>query len=81
MSTPSPKPIERIAVLKYMGDGLLNRLYYLKGIMISKRKPACLVDTETIKVRVKLEKKFPQLPETQKVSCTRLFMYFIQPWP
>ena len=69
----APRTIERMKVLKDMGDGLLSRLYYLKGIYISKRKPACLTDAEMLKVRGKLEKKFPLQPETQKIPGWDLF--------
>lgn len=61
------RTVDQMKILKDMGDGLLNRLYHLKGIIISKKKPSCLTDAETAKIRIKIEKKFPSLPETQKV--------------
>lgn len=61
------KTIEHMKILTDMGNGLLARLYHFKGVIISKKKPACLSDAEITKVRIKVEKKFPQLPETQKV--------------
>lgn len=64
------KTIEHMKILTDMGNGLLARLYYFKGVIISKRKPACLSDVDTGKIRLKLEKKFPQLPDTQKVHLT-----------
>ena len=61
------KTMEQMKILQDMGNGLLNRLYFLKGNMIAKRKPGCLTDADTSKVRVKIEKKFPSMPEAQKV--------------
>jgi len=66
MSTAA-KTVDHMKILKDMGDGLLNRLYHLKGALLSKSKPSCLVDSDTAKIRIKIEKKFPLLPETQKV--------------
>lgn len=50
-----------------MGNGLANRLYYFKGTTIAKRKPQCLTDPEIAKLRAKIEKKFPTMPDPQKV--------------
>lgn len=69
MSTAA-KTVDHMKILKDMGDGLLNRLYHFKGALLSKSKPSCLIDADTAKIRIKVEKKFPVLPETQKVSIS-----------
>ena len=55
-------------VLNDMAKVLLNRLYYLKSGIIAKKQVTCLLDADIAKIRLKLEKKFPALPDTQKVS-------------
>lgn len=64
----SAKSIEHMIVLNDMAKGLLNRLYYLKSGIIAKKQVTCLLDADIAKLRLKLEKKFPALPDTQKVS-------------
>jgi hypothetical protein len=61
------KTVEHMKILHDMGNGLLNRLYYIKVAFISKRKPQCLADPEWSKLRARMEKKFPGAPEAQKV--------------
>lgn len=57
-------------ILKDMGDGLLNRLYLVKGTLISTDKSKLLTDPELLVIRTKLEKKFPVAIEFNKVSVS-----------
>jgi hypothetical protein len=66
MSTTT-KSVEEMRILKDMGDGLLSRIYYAKGILMSNEKSKFLSDVDLTIVRSKIEKKFPLAPELNKV--------------
>ena len=59
---------EEMRLLKDMADGLLNRMYFVKGQLLSNEKSRYLVDAEILLIRGKIEKKFPLAVEYNKVS-------------
>lgn len=64
----STKSAEEMRILKDMGDGLLNRMYFVKGQLLSSEKSKFLTDAELLLIRGKIEKKFPLAVEYSKVS-------------
>ncbi|KAJ1433643.1 hypothetical protein B484DRAFT_429491, partial [Ochromonadaceae sp. CCMP2298] len=62
------RAVEQLTMLVGMGPGLLNRLYLLKSDAVAKNKAPCLSDADVGRVRGKLEKYFPALPDTLKLQ-------------
>lgn len=68
------KSVEEMRILKEMGDGLLNRQYHIKSLLLTADKPKLLSEPEFLVVRTKLEKKFPATIEFNKVRQLRYFL-------
>jgi hypothetical protein len=63
------KHVERMQSLLDIGDGLLHQLYYFRAKIVSNDVYSWVTDSGFSKVRAKLEKKFPLLPDLSKVSA------------
>ena len=69
------KVVETMHVLKDIGEGLLNSIYTAKSRLVANdTKPVSFQDAEIMKIRSKIEKKFPALPDTQKVTLIFLLL-------
>jgi hypothetical protein len=62
------QPFLRAKILADMAQGLLCRIYLVNSIMQSpnNEKPAFLVDPELTKIRAKIDKSFPEIPDLSK---------------
>lgn len=71
----SIKTIEKMKILTDMSVSLCNRIYYLKSQLLLKTKQySCLYDNDIIKIRTRLEKKFPSIPtDTKKYADWEIF--------
>lgn len=61
------KTVDGIHIVNDMAEGLLARIYLAKGKLLLPEFSALLNDPEMLKIRFKLEKKYPILPDFQKV--------------
>jgi hypothetical protein len=66
--------VYRTKILTDMAQGLLRRIYLQNSILQSAQneRPTFLADPELTKIRSKIEKAFPELPDLSKVGVTRV---------